>query len=467
VWVTLLKNAVMQMLEYLRNKMLVICMSMTLLTLFSAFAAVYITTRERVNSENELKLSNAVVAAKSYSNAETDTGAVLMERPTTKTLGNLPTFSIILDELYSEIKRYSAFDISDDIYSEALNIALRGESKNKTVKIADSLWIYDVSEYNAIDRNGDIGLSVGEKNTQVTFLDITDTAKVLNDLLFTFGIVGLVMTAIIFLTSLYFANRAIKPVAAAWEKQRQFVADASHELKTPLAVMTSAYSALQANGKETTESRREWFGYLKSGMDRMEKLINNLLSLARIEGANITIEHKKFNISAAIEKSAQQFETAVNQKSVTLSRDIEQEINIVGDMPLTVQVFEILLENAVKYVDGGGRIDVEVKQEKQHVVCRVGNSGAGIAKEDLPRIFDRFYRTDRSRSEETGGYGLGLSIAKGIAETLGGEISVTSENGWTEFELVLYRLSLRDILSQSDNIRMEKRYRRLDSKWHT
>jgi signal transduction histidine kinase len=162
-----------------------------------------------------------------------------------------------------------------------------------------------------------------------------------------------------------------------------------------------------------------------------------LLSLAKIEGASIATEQTKFNISAAIEKSTQQFETAINQKSVALSRGIEPDINIVGDMPLTIQVFEILLENAMKYVDEGGRINVELKQGKQHIVCRVGNIGAGIAKEDLPRIFDRFYRTDRSRSDEIGGYGLGLSIAKGITEMLGGEIGVTSENGWTEFELVL------------------------------
>jgi signal transduction histidine kinase len=140
-----------------------------------------------------------------------------------------------------------------------------------------------------IQESGDNGIAVNSNTTQIIFLDITDSVNFLHRLLWTFIFVGLAAIAVIFLTSLYFANRAIKPVTTAWEKQRQFVADASHELKTPLAVLTSTYSALQANEDETIKSQREYFGYMKSGMDRMAKLINDLLSLARMESASRNI----------------------------------------------------------------------------------------------------------------------------------------------------------------------------------
>jgi len=199
--------------------------------------------------------------------------------------------------------------------------------------------------------------------------------------------------------------------------------------------MTSAYSAIQANEDETIKSQSEFFGYMKSGMDKMAKLTNDLLSLARTESTNRVITCTQFDIGAEIEKAAQKFDMLIHEKSVALICSIEPNVVINSDKALAIQAFEILFDNAVKYVNDGGTIDVSLKSDKRGIICTVGNSGAGIEKDDLPKIFDRFYRSDRSRSSETGGYGLGLSIAKTIIDTLGGKITVTSENGRTAFSL--------------------------------
>ena len=434
------------MLSKLRNRFLLLNMALTLLTLFAAFAVVYIITSTTIDNDNKAKLNAAITVSVP---TEFD-GSVGLRVHDTKndelmrTFG-VPAFTLFADNKGTilEVQRIfgSAFDFNASIitpvefvdnntininvpfsYDFFLEIALDNRGLAKTANIDGSIWLYSV-------------IDIAENITQITFLDITDSINGLNSLMLTLAAVGLIMIFIVFFISLFMANRSIKPINAAWENQRQFVADASHELKTPLAVMTSTYSALQANENETIKSQSEFFGYMKSGMDKMAKLINDLLSLARMENASRDIVCTPFDIGIEVKKAAQKYEAMVQEKSVTLSCSIEPDIMINSDKALTVQAFEVLFDNAVKYVNEGGTIDITLKHEKQGVICMVGNSGAGIDKDDIPKIFDRFYRADRSRSSETGGYGLGLSIAKTIMDTLGGEIKATSEKGWTMFSL--------------------------------
>jgi len=442
------------MLSKLRNRFLLLNMVLTLLTLFAAFAVVYFVTSTATDSDNKAKLNAAINVRDSYTPYKRNDGSVEL-RTIDENYNELmrafamPAFTLITDDngVLNEVVSVfdSAFNFDFGIFSVSvipveenvksisfepvipiyktfLEIALANRGDAKTAKIEGRVWLYSV-------------IDIAENKTQFTFLDITETTNRLNNLMLTFAVVGMIMVVIIFLISLFMANRSIKPVKQVWDKQRQFVSDASHELKTPLAVMTSTYSALQANENETIKSQSEFFGYMKSGMDKMAKLINDLLSLARMENANRDIACTPFDIGAEVKKAAQKYEALIQEKSVTLSCSIEPNVVINSDKMLSIQAFEILFDNAVKYVNESGTIDVTLKREKQGVICMVGNSGAGIDKDDIPKIFDRFYRTDRSRSSETGGYGLGLSIAKTIMNTLGGEIKATSEKGWTVFSL--------------------------------
>jgi len=429
------------MLKKLRNKLLIICMSVTLLTLFLAFCAVYITTSEKIKSDNALNLSNAVAATRvrisEQSSGSSEKTYTVNDNQAISQTGNYPVFTVVCDNAGNVLEKGSALDISDETYTVAAIVAMNNKIDSKQIEIDDKIWMFEKVAYSVMENGGDDKASPQTAKMQITFLDITETANVLNGLLLTFGIVGLAMIVVIFVMSMYFANRAITPVKTAIEKQRQFVADASHELKTPLAVLTSTYSALQANEDETIKSQSEFFGYMKSGMDKMAKLINELLSLARMENTSRMITCAPFDIGAEVEKATRKFETLIREKSVAFSCSIEPDVVIASDQTLAIQAFEILFDNAVKYVNEDGKIDVTLKKEKHVVICTIGNSGEGIDKADLSKIFDRFYRADRSRSSETGGYGLGLAIAKSIMDSLGGKIEATSENEWTVFKLII------------------------------
>ena len=270
----------------------------------------------------------------------------------------------------------------------------------------------------------------------ITFLDTTDSQNALQSLLFMFLIVGFAMVAVVFLTCFLLASRAIRPIEQAWQKQRCFVADASHELKTPLTVITSNYDALMDNRQETIESQQMWLDYMKSGTDRMAKLIDDLLLLARSESADLKVARAPFDISAAVEEAMCPFDALVSKKAITVTTDIAPGIIGETDKTLILQVFTIIYDNAVKYTNAHGDITVALKKQRQQLVCTVENSGAGIPRADLPRIFDRFYRVDRSRSSKTGGHGLGLSIARTIVEQLGGKISAGSNHGRTVFTMI-------------------------------
>ena len=421
------------MLNKLRNRFLIMCMAITLLVLFVAFIAVYMTMGESIKSENQSKLENAVLSAR-----QNVTSGIALSPPDRNPVGstNLPIFTLVVDEVGTVIERKTNLEISDYIYDEALDFALANQS-GAEVKIADKIWIYDISDIPVYELINGQGAKFIANNTQIIFLDITDSHNVLDSLLVTLAVVGVVTTGFVFLFSLFLANRSIKPVRQAWDKQRQFVADASHELKTPLSVIKSNYDAILDDKTETVESQLEWFGYMKSGMDRMEKLIYALLSLARIEDTKNNVVKEPFDIGKAIQSTIEPFAKRISEKSIILSCTIPKGITIHNNKVMIVNVFEILLDNAVKYTEINGNIQIELRRERRNIIFTVGNSGKDIPKSELSKIFDRFYRADTSRSSDMNSHGLGLAIAKETVERIGGEINAESHNGWTLFTVRL------------------------------
>lgn len=245
------------------------------------------------------------------------------------------------------------------------------------------------------------------------------------------------MLAVIWFISRYFASRAIQPIAAAWEQQKQFVTDASHELKTPLSIINANYDVLLTYKEQTIESQFKWMDYMKIGIDRMTQLINDLLTLAKTEDMSAIVAKARFNISITIEAMMQSMETTARRRGLSVSSSIEKDVVMNSDPELFQQLITILYDNALKYANEDGKIEVTLHQHKHRIVCTIKNSGEGIPAEDLPHIFDRFYRADPSRASTISGYGLGLSIARNIVNRLGGEISVASvRNEWTTFTII-------------------------------
>ena len=228
-------------------------------------------------------------------------------------------------------------------------------------------------------------------------------------------------------------RRMVRPVEEAFVRQKQFVSDASHELKTPLAVISANAEVLE---QEIGEN--EYLGYIRSEVKRTDSLVRNLLTLARMDRNEVPAEMKPFDLSHALLDVVLPFESTVYEAGKTLETDIPDGIECCGNEEMIKQLAVILLSNALKYSDENGRIRISLAARgKQREIC-VFNTGNPIPPEDREKIFDRFWRGDPAHSRETGGHGLGLAIARSIVEAHRGSITVKStEKEGTAFTVLL------------------------------
>ena len=240
-----------------------------------------------------------------------------------------------------------------------------------------------------------------------------------------------------FAISIVLSKIAVKQAMIYFERQRRFVADAGHELKTPIAVIGANIDVLSSDEKLNSN---KFFQYIKNENIRMSELVRDLLFLARDDADRLEFQKSDFDFSNAAENAVLPFDAVAFESGMTLKMDIQKGIICSGEEKSLKQLFVILVDNAIKNSDAGALISVKVFSEKQNAVYKVRNTGNGIKKEELEKIFLRFYRTDSSRNRKTGGYGLGLSIAKTIAAKHGGILKAESEFGkWAEFTFTMQR----------------------------
>lgn len=228
------------------------------------------------------------------------------------------------------------------------------------------------------------------------------------------------------------ANWTVKPIAAAWEKQKQFVADASHELKTPLAVISANTEVILSNPSASVMGQSKWIHYIQSETTRMSKLITNLLSIARMDHQNDTETLSQLHLSDLVSNICLVFEPIIYENGKTLNTVIQRNVSIKADEDNVRQLLSILLDNAVLHSVKNAQITVTLSKDVQGKIrIAVANTANDIPKDELVHLFDRFYRADVVGSPN--GSGLGLSIAKSIVQQMGGTISVTSENHLVTF----------------------------------
>ena len=240
----------------------------------------------------------------------------------------------------------------------------------------------------------------------------------------------------------YLSRVIVRPVEENTEMQKRFVADASHELKTPLTVIDANASVL-----EQSIGQNKWLDYIKEQTARMSALVNELLQLSNLEEskASETRQREQYDAAEAVMTAALPFESVAFERGITLETDTPDALEACGNRKDLEQLAAILIDNAVKHSAAGGTVYVTLgKASQKHgwketpaLELRVSNSGDEIPAEALPHIFDRFYKVDESRTHKDNSYGLGLAIAKGLADRNKGEISVASQNGITEFSLLL------------------------------
>lgn len=269
----------------------------------------------------------------------------------------------------------------------------------------------------------------------VTMMDSSVMMDSLMALLRNTMIFGGAALAIFFIVSVYLAERIMRPMEEAYTKQRQFISDAGHELKTPV-------SAINANAEILKRSLGEdkWLDNIIYENDRMKELVTQLLELARTENTEPVFQDADF--SRLAEGCILPFEMLAFEKGFIMESDIEPDIHLQGNEAQLGQLITTLTDNAISHASssyGDDKIRTSLKSEGKNLIFRISNPGENIPKEELARLFERFYRSDSSR-ELNGHYGLGLAIAKAIADSHHGSISVVSENHRTCFTVSLPKI---------------------------
>jgi two-component system sensor histidine kinase CiaH len=240
-------------------------------------------------------------------------------------------------------------------------------------------------------------------------------------------IIIFVVAFVLFLILSYFLARwALAPVEKAWKQQSQFVADASHELKTPITVILANLDILSAHRSDTIARQSRWIENTKDEAERMKQLIQDLLFLAKSDAGTVAVVMSEVDLSDCIMARILNFESVAFEKKVELESDVKPGLKISGNEGQLKQLVTILLDNAVKYAGQNGKVMVKAFQENDKNIIEVNNTGEPIPETEIGHIFERFYRTDKSRVHTEGGYGLGLSIADNIVKTHHGVIRCRS-----------------------------------------
>ena len=265
------------------------------------------------------------------------------------------------------------------------------------------------------------------KNDSIVIFDNTDINKELRINLFISLVIFIIFEIIAYIISNSISKTIIKPVEESFNKQKQFIADASHELKTPLAVILASSEALEK------DNNIKWLKNIQNESERMNNLIKNLLDLAKLENTEQNQIYENNNISKTIEMAILPLESLVYEKNIKLNYNLQENIYLKSNNSEIKQLITILLDNAIKH--SKGIINIELYKEKESIILKVENTGKAIPKEDEEKIFERFYRVDKSRNRNDNRYGLGLAIAKSIVERHKGTIKAYSKDGVTTFKV--------------------------------
>lgn len=331
-------------------------------------------------------------------------------------------YSVDADGVITSLSQFSTALIEDEFLDDAISEALASGDR-----------FGRISELELLFEKRDSG--------GVTFVAFSDDSSIegWKSLALTLSGVGAVAFLGFFALSLYFSRWAMKPVERTWRLQRQFVADASHELKTPLTVILANTAILQNHPDSSVESQGQWVDSTKTEAKRMQFLVNDMLDLVRIDSiADRPEDRQTIDFSDMVEGEMLQFESVAYERQVEIEPSIERGISVTGHEESLRRLISTLLDNACKYASAGTAVKVTLKREGNQAKMAITNMGVVIDAADLPYIFDRFYRADKARTRETHSSGLGLAIAREAARRHGGDVTATSsEQHGTTFTLTL------------------------------
>lgn len=308
------------------------------------------------------------------------------------------------------------FDLSDQKYiQEIVNSALLSDRESGKLDAHDLRYLKSVSP----------------RGVTIVFSDTTTESATLKTMVYScIGVFCIAMLIFLWI-SILLSHWVIKPVSAAWDQQRQFVADASHELKTPLAVIM-ANAELMGNEDSTEADRKNFSKNILDTTYQMRSLVENMLEMARVDNGTVKMHFASVDFSQLVTDAVLSFQLLYEENGMDLQCVVPDGILLQGSEQHLYQVLDVLLDNALKYSAPGGMVSVALAAAGRTCTLSVSNPGEPISKEDLTNIFKRFYRADKARAMN-GSYGLGLSIAQSIVEAHRGKIWAESCSGQNTF----------------------------------
>ena len=260
--------------------------------------------------------------------------------------------------------------------------------------------------------------------TRILFLDCGRKLDSFKSFLWISILVGLGGCIAVFIAFVLTAGRIVAPIAESYEKQKRFISDAGHEIKTPLTIINANVDLLESEGE------KEELADIRQQTERLTELTNNLVFLSKMEEAEHTLQKIEYPLSDLVNETVASFRAPAAARDLEFKTVIEENVSANGSPDAIRQLISTLLENAVKYSPDGGQIAVELAAHRKTAVFTVENATAQpMDEKELPLLFDRFYRSDRSRNSATGGHGIGLSIAKAIVTAHGGTIAASAGTG--------------------------------------
>lgn len=414
------KDASVPVMQKLRRKFILINMLLVAAVLLIAFAVLCAATWRRQEEDGREALRRALDRA-GHSPPKTEMGA----KPPEGTLSAAPTVCVTVSPDGGILSvSDSGASLAEDVLAQAVSETLAsGKEEGVLSGLGLRFMVRQTPE-----------------GTKIAFADRSGEIRAMAQLIGTSLLVGVGGLAAFFVISLFLSGWALRPVRRAWEQQRQFVADASHELKTPLTVVLANTEILQTHPQDTIASQRKWVDYIGAEARRMKGLVDDLLFLAKSDAARGAAFSASLNFSDTVLNGLLPFEPVAFERGLDLHSDVAPGLLVAGDEGQLGQLVRILLDNACKYAaPAGGRkgsITLTLEREGERACLRVANTGPILPPDQLAHIFERFYRADASRArrggadeEEQGGYGLGLSIAQSIVERHRGRITAESTPG--------------------------------------
>lgn len=321
---------------------------------------------------------------------------------------------VVSFDINGKIKTINSYTEEGLTEQEIIELAMENRKKASIGKISN---LYGNKYVFSLNPNGDL-IIVNNSSTKDYLI-----ANLCNSIVI-FMIVEIVIVYISFLLMKWL----VKPVEESFARQKQFISDASHELKTPISIIMASVEAYEENRKE-----KKWLDNIKSETERMNKLVVDLLDLSKVEDTESKEIYNEVNLSKIIENKALAFECLMFEANLTLKLNIEENINYKCDQDKIKELVSILVDNAIQHSYQKAKIEVSLIRKKEHIILSVKNRGDAIPKEEQSKIFDRFYRVDESRNRDSNRYGLGLAIAKNIVNKHKGNITVECMNGYTTF----------------------------------